>query len=537
MMWGSIDVLPNGNIIIPHYQTRSICEYDPNGAQVKTFNLNFPNSVQRLPNGRTLATSYNSRQIVEFDLDGAAGEARSRWTACFLSPGGVDNGFSFRVPDVISCPRSAWVRKSGTLRVTSGRVAGTAATQSIADWRSHAERGNEGSRSWRFVSRIEMMRRLWLLSLIGCFTLSLTFLLGGDGGLFSRKPGAKIDPEDEAVLRRADMSLDGNALLRFLRKRILAEKDRPEVERLIGKLGASEYRIRQKAAQDLFLRGPAAIELLRAARSTPLDLETLRRIDSVIERILEKDGPAEVRAAAVRILAQLDPDGLAEALIGYLPFADHPRIIDEIRAALTKHAVRQGKADPHLLVALSDRSALRRAIASEALGRAAYVQQKDAVRKMLSDADATVRYRTARALALSKDKSGVPVLIDALTELPLNEAWQNEDFLLRLAGTTPPPAEPMGNAKDAREKCKAAWHAWWKMHADKIDLAKLEDDPKLLGRTLIVLLDEKMVLELGPDNRPRWELHDHELPARRPARWRGSRAGRRILRPTHGAPR
>lgn len=69
--YGSIDVLPNGNIIIPHYPTHAVREYDPNGGQVKAFSgLNWPNAVQRLPNGHTLVTSYSSREIVEFDADG-----------------------------------------------------------------------------------------------------------------------------------------------------------------------------------------------------------------------------------------------------------------------------------------------------------------------------------------------------------------------------------------------------------------------------------------------------------------------------------
>jgi hypothetical protein len=67
MFYGSIDVLPNGNILIPHYQQQNTREYDANGNVVKTFNLNWPNSVQRLPNGHTLITSYSGRQVVEFD--------------------------------------------------------------------------------------------------------------------------------------------------------------------------------------------------------------------------------------------------------------------------------------------------------------------------------------------------------------------------------------------------------------------------------------------------------------------------------------
>jgi hypothetical protein len=71
MTYGSIDVLPNGNVIIPHYQTHQVREYDPNGGPEKTFTgLNWPNAVQRLPNGNTLVTSYSARQIVEFDPSG-----------------------------------------------------------------------------------------------------------------------------------------------------------------------------------------------------------------------------------------------------------------------------------------------------------------------------------------------------------------------------------------------------------------------------------------------------------------------------------
>jgi len=72
MTYGSIDVLPSGNIIIPHYQTHQVREYDPNVGSEKTFTgLNWPNAVQRLPNGNTLVTSYSARQIVEFDPSGS----------------------------------------------------------------------------------------------------------------------------------------------------------------------------------------------------------------------------------------------------------------------------------------------------------------------------------------------------------------------------------------------------------------------------------------------------------------------------------
>jgi outer membrane protein assembly factor BamB len=69
VLFGSMEVLPNGHIIVPHYQQQRVIEYNQDGGQVATFNINWPNSVVRLPNGNTLVASQNSRQIVEFDTN------------------------------------------------------------------------------------------------------------------------------------------------------------------------------------------------------------------------------------------------------------------------------------------------------------------------------------------------------------------------------------------------------------------------------------------------------------------------------------
>jgi hypothetical protein len=186
--------------------------------------------------------------------------------------------------------------------------------------------------------------------------------------------------------------------------------------------------------------------------------------------------------------------------------------VDEIRLALKTNALRDGKADPALVAALSDRAASRRATAAEALGRAAFAEHKEALHKLLADADANVRFRVARTLAFGKQREAMPVLIDTIAELPLDEAWQVEDFLLQVASQSNPPSIPLGNDPASRGKCKAAWHDWWKKNQAKIDLAKLEETPKMLGRTLLVLLDQGRVLELGPDNLPRFEIKNVVFP-------------------------
>jgi hypothetical protein len=67
MLFGSMDVLKNGNVLIAHYNNQRVVEYNQDGQQVNTLNLNWPNSVQRLPNGHNLITSYNQRQVYEYN--------------------------------------------------------------------------------------------------------------------------------------------------------------------------------------------------------------------------------------------------------------------------------------------------------------------------------------------------------------------------------------------------------------------------------------------------------------------------------------
>src|ERR1019366_9413040 len=297
-----------------------------------------------------------------------------------------------------------------------------------------------------FAARMELMRRFWFLLLTGCFVVFATLLLGtGPTPRFAeakeqtkddaKKAEVLVESPDEEILGRANVPTAADGLVEFLKKRTLPDADRPEIERLVRRLGSSDYR---------------PLEMLRSMRVASLDLETRRRVDRSIQRIVEKDATPATRAAVVRVLAKLQPKNLVEILLGYLPFADHASVIEEIRFALVQHALHDEEADAHLISALTDRSALRRAVAAEAVARSAYDDHKTGLRKLLQDADPFVRYRTARALAFAKDRGALPVLIDALTELPTNDVWQAEDFLLRLAGQAPPPLEAMGNDKDAR---------------------------------------------------------------------------------------
>jgi HEAT repeat protein len=317
---------------------------------------------------------------------------------------------------------------------------------------------------------------------------------------------------DEAVLKNAGLKTDGQSLLGFFQRRTLTDPDRDSAGKLIRQLGSDSYRLREQALAELIGRGPAILELVRAATRDD-NVEIARRAEKVLARIQDKDVPIEVLPAVVRLLTARRPSQAVATMLAYLPYADNDSIADETRDLLATLARRENKVDPALAAALTDPLPLRRAAAGEALTRAGLPDQLPAVRKLLGDADSYVRLRVAMALAnYTRDKTAVPILIDTLPHIPLDQAWQAEDFLFRLAEGHASPAVSLGSQPAARAKCRDAWQAWWKANAAKVDLARLQEKPRLLGYTIVVLLDVGRVMELGANNVPRWQVDNLIFP-------------------------
>jgi hypothetical protein len=69
---GRVDVLPNGNILVPLKDSNKVIEYDSEGKVVWEATVEEPVAAVRLPNGHTLITTLNQKRAIE--LDGAAQE-------------------------------------------------------------------------------------------------------------------------------------------------------------------------------------------------------------------------------------------------------------------------------------------------------------------------------------------------------------------------------------------------------------------------------------------------------------------------------
>ena len=322
---------------------------------------------------------------------------------------------------------------------------------------------------------------------------------------------AADEKADEQRLEAAHLKSDGASLLDAFRKRTLTEDELAKVQKVIRQLGDESFKVREHAVADLVSRGPVVIELLKSAL-TSADLEVTRRAERCLQRIKEKDYKPGVLPAAVRQVGRLKPPGAVGVLLAYLPYADNEEVADEVRNALTNLAVHDGKTDRALVTALTDKSPIRRAAVGEALCRAHVAEQKTAVRHLLLDPDADVRLRVSMALINTGERDAVPVLIDTLPNVSQVMAWQGEDILLRLAEGRDTPNVSLGPEAFARRKARDAWAAWWKANGTMVDLTKLHTRPPLLGYTLIVLLDEGEVLELGKKNQVRWDIKDLLFP-------------------------
>src|SRR5262245_3776542 len=326
------------------------------------------------------------------------------------------------------------------------------------------------------------------------------------------------DDKDRKALRDAWAGwwrkIDGPALVDEFRARTLDPSERTKVAELVKKLGDANYRTRERATNDLVSMGSKVLSDLKAATKDP-DGERARRAEDAISRIYKSES-RRVPSGTARLAAIRRPEGAAEAMLNYLPFADDDDgMIAEVKSALTTLALDQnGKPDTALVAALGDTVAVRRSAAAEALAKGGGPTVRPAVKKLLADADLPVRQTVAAALTVAGEKDAVPVLIDLLGELPSAQSWPAQDLLHQLAGDKSPVVVP-GDKPEERKKYREAWLAWWKANAESVNLAKLTTSPGYLGYTLLIEVGNNSVgrvAEVGRDGKIRWQIGNLRYP-------------------------
>jgi hypothetical protein len=321
-------------------------------------------------------------------------------------------------------------------------------------------------------------------------------LLAGSGS-------AADDPEvvaAEKLLKGANVATDGDGLLAFFKARTLAETDQDALKKMIRNLGDDSFDIREQASKDLVKRGRLSLPYLKAVLDDS-DAEVAKRARECVDEI-ESAPHQALMAAAVRLAVEKKPAGLAEALLGCLPWIDDDSGIEAAFDGLLKIGLnKDGVAAETMVKAAKDKQPMRRAAAAIVLGQAKGEQRRLAA-KLMTDDDPRVRFHAAISLLRARESEAVGPLVALLSDAPPTLAWQVEDMLCRIAGEKSPTAT-LGPALVAdRKKCRDAWEAWWKDNRAKVDLKKINFEDAVLGLTMVAELDGSK----GDGNGRVWEV-------------------------------
>ena len=300
---------------------------------------------------------------------------------------------------------------------------------------------------------------------------------------------------------------DPDRLLDDIRKRTPSADLRRKGELLIRQLGDNNFTVREKAEAQIRAMGAPALPLLRKAVKDP-DLEVSRRARTCLAD-LERDKNLPLPQSTPRLIALRKPDGAAEALLEFTPYADEETTQGDVQIALNAVSFRDGKPEPAVVRALSDSTGARRAAAAESLCLGGDRDHLTVIRKMLTDKDPAVRLKTALALAGARERDAVPTLIKLIGELPTGQSAPAEEYLYRVAQDQAPTDLPPGDKGDNRKKRQTAWEKWWKANGDRVVLVDRYPPnavERYHGYILLVMPQNGVVTELGADRKPRWEL-------------------------------
>lgn len=287
----------------------------------------------------------------------------------------------------------------------------------------------------------------------------------------------------ERTLRRMGAATDGAGLVAFLQKHTLTAAQRQGLTNKVRALGSAEYTEREKASRELIALGREALPYLRPAVNDP-DLEISRRARRCIEQIQRLNNPSLPLLAAL-LTKERRPAGVVPVLLDYLPSIEDESLEETWLDVLRAIGWREGRADPALLAALSDRRPCFRAAAAHVLGRGSDEALRRRVSPLLTDVDAHVRFEAAAALARSGDDKAVATLLGLLDDGPFALACRSEYLFRLLAAGKGPELSLDKDDSVLRRRCRSAWETWWKEQKERLDFARLKSEEPSQGLTMV----------------------------------------------------
>jgi HEAT repeat protein len=302
--------------------------------------------------------------------------------------------------------------------------------------------------------------------------------------------------------------MDDRQLLQEVRKRTLTEERLRKADALIKQLEDDDFQAREQAQRGLIDMGIMVMPLLRKALDHP-DEEVRRRLRLCL-RTLERDKSLPLPPVVARMLALRKPQGAVETLLTFAPYADSAELRHEVQIALNALAAQENKPHQALVRTLGDTMAIRRGAAAEAICLSTGPgDHLPAIRKLLEDADKSVRMQTALALASIGHRQAMPVLIQVLGDLPMEQSAPAVDYLDRLAQDRPPTDLPRGDTEEDRAKLREVWAAWWKANGEHTSLVSRypADSQMQVPSITLVVYNNNQVVALDRGSKERWQVN------------------------------
>jgi len=316
--------------------------------------------------------------------------------------------------------------------------------------------------------------------------------------MISADPMSSEDKLDIELLKQHQIELSADGLLAYFRQQTLDLTRLEQVRKSIAELGHTRFAVRERASKVLLTFGPPVRKLLEVA-AVDDDPEVSKRARDLLKQL---DDPKQIgiALAASRQLAKLKPDEATKVLIDFLPFAFDVIVFDEVLTTLVKLD------QPVPLATIQSKEPSQRAAAGFVLGRSPKIELRKLILPLLTDADESVRLRTAQGLFAGRDREAIPALIALQIAKNGEVRWYAEEMLRRVAGESSP--EPSADdTPDAHKAYRQAWETWWQRDGGKIDLAKIPDAPVQLGFTIGIEYNTDRVWEIGPDGKVRWDIN------------------------------
>ncbi|WP_157369372.1 HEAT repeat domain-containing protein [Zavarzinella formosa] len=274
---------------------------------------------------------------------------------------------------------------------------------------------------------------------------------------------------EEAMLRSAGLPADSAFLIEYLKQRTRDTIPADELNKLLEELGAEATA--GSATAKLVQRGPSAIAALRRAKNDAGNQILGERASKCLALIEGKAG-TDLTAGVLKLATARQAPGATETILAFAPHAEDSGVLDVVGTSLVRLAYPDGKSDTSLANAITNRQALIRMLAAEALARADQPATKRMLVPLLSDPVRIVRQRAAIALCKADEILAVPVLVELLATATKAERVPVEETLQNLAGETGPKGLPVGDDPVARQAVHQGWEKWWK----KVDGPGLLDE-------------------------------------------------------------